>query len=368
MRWRAFIELCGHLRIGLLDGAPASLSCDVPSDVPWELVIEASSYHNVTPALAWSLRDRPDLPAHIRDYLDAVLALNGQRNATLLSALARIVAACNGIGVEPVLLKGAARLVEGTYPSPSLRILGDLDVLIPKERAGDVVAALHDIGFRPDPSDAPMPEAHHHLPMLHDRVLGGGVELHTDVAGAASREIIATDWYLAGARPSRFRDLNVRLPDPTRSVGHIVAHDQLDHEGYQDNKIELRQLLDLALIRARHADAIDWVELDGRFRGRKNGKVLATYLAMAKDLLGQPQPRLSRAPRRRAIEVLRHTIEPSSNPLPGVISQRLAALARNCVTFVRRDPSRLGRLLELRKWPGRVRFVLTAFKRAPPSW
>ena len=160
----------------------------------------------------------------------------------------------------------------------------------------------------------------------------------------------------------------LRLPDPTRSVGHIVAHDQLDHEGYQDNKIELRQLLDLALIRARHADGIDWVELDGRFRGRKNGKVLATYLAMAEVLLGQPQPRLSRAPRRSAIEVLRHTIEPSRNQLPRVISQRLAALTRNCVTFVRRDPSSLGRLLDLRKWPGRVRFVLTAFKRAPPTW
>src|SRR5262249_44419121 len=155
---------------------------------------------------------------------------------TLLSALARIVAACNGIGVEPVLLKGAARLVEGTYPSPSLRLLGDLDVLIPRGRTGDVLAALHDIGFHPDLNDAPMPEAHHHLPMLHDRERGGGVELHTDVSGARSRGIIATDWFLAGTRPGKFRDLNVRLPDPTRSIGHIVAHDQLDHEGYHHNK------------------------------------------------------------------------------------------------------------------------------------
>jgi hypothetical protein len=77
MRWRAFTELCGHLRAGLLDGAPALRSSGVPSDVPWELVIEASSYHSVTPALAWSLRDSPDLPSHIRDYLDAVLGLNG---------------------------------------------------------------------------------------------------------------------------------------------------------------------------------------------------------------------------------------------------------------------------------------------------
>jgi hypothetical protein len=331
-------------------------------------VIEASSYHNVTPALAWSLRDWPDIPSHIRDYLDAVLALNGKRNATLLSALARIVAACNGIGVEPVLLKGAARLVEGIYPSPSLRLLGDLDVLIPRERAGDVVAALHDVGFRPDPSDAPMPASHPHLPMLHDRELGGGVELHTDVAGARCRGIIATDWFLAGTRPGKFRDLNVRLPDPTRSVGHIVAHDQLDHEGYHHSKIELRQLLDLALIRSRHAGAIDWAELDRRFCVRRSGKVLATYLGLAESLLGQPRPPLSRAPRRGVIERLRRTMAPSRGELLDVISQRLAALTGVCVALVRRDPSSLGRLLDLRKWPARVRLVLTAFKRAPPTW
>jgi hypothetical protein len=204
--------------------------------------------------------------------------------------------------------------------------------------------------------------------MLHDRELGGGVELHTDVAGASSRAIIATDWYVGGTRPGRFRDLNVRLPDPTRSVGHIVAHDQLDHEGYRNNKIELRQLLDLALIRSRHADAIDWAELDRRFCGRKSGKVLATYLRMAEGLLGQPRPPLSRAPRRSAIEGLRDTMVPSRAQLPRMISQRLAELTRNCVTLVRRDPSSLGRLLDLRKWPGRARLVLTAFRRAPPGW
>jgi hypothetical protein len=34
----------------------------------------------------------PVIPREIREYLDAVLALNGQRNALLLEALSRIVA------------------------------------------------------------------------------------------------------------------------------------------------------------------------------------------------------------------------------------------------------------------------------------
>src|SRR5262249_15500015 len=154
--------------------------------------------------------------------------------------------------------------------------------------------------FRPDPNDAPMPAAHHHLPMLHDRELGGGVELHTDVAGARSMGIVATDWFLAGTRPGKFRELNIRLPDPTRSVGPIGVHDQLEHQGYHPSKTGLRQLLDRPIIRARHADAVDWSELDQRFCRQWSGKVLATYVAMAESLFGQPRPPLSRAPRRNA--------------------------------------------------------------------
>jgi hypothetical protein len=50
-RWEAFTSVCGYLRAGLLNGEQATT---VPN-VPWELLIEASSYHFVTPALAWCL-------------------------------------------------------------------------------------------------------------------------------------------------------------------------------------------------------------------------------------------------------------------------------------------------------------------------
>src|SRR5712691_5071934 len=106
-RWDAFTAVCEHLRAGLLGG-------ELPRrgpEVAWELLIEASSHHYVTPALAWCIKDQPDAPSEVRDYLDTVLALNAQRNEALLAGLARIVDALNAIAIEPVLLKGAARLV-----------------------------------------------------------------------------------------------------------------------------------------------------------------------------------------------------------------------------------------------------------------
>jgi hypothetical protein len=334
----------------------------------WELMIEASSYHCVTPALAWSLKDRPDLPPHIRDYLDTVLALNGKRNETLLAALARIVAACNAIGIEPVLLKGAARLVERAYPSPALRFLGDLDVLIAADRAADVVAALRAIGFHPGESDPAPPPSYHHLQMLHDRERGGGVELHTEVVSAESAGVIQTDWFVSGTHPGAFGDLRIRLPDATRSIGHIIVHDQLDHAGYRLKKLELRQVLDLCVIRARQEDAVDWTELDHRFCRMDRGEVLATYLGFAEALLGQPAPRLRCAARSGAIKEFRSAVAPSRSQRLRSIARRLASLAGDYAAQVRRDPVGVVRLLDWRKWPGRVRLVMTAFNRKPPAW
>ena len=96
---------------------------------------------------------------------------------------------------------------------------------------------------------------------------------------------------------------------PTPAVGFNVVHSQLNHEGYSTSGIELRQLLDLAMIRARHESAIDWSELDHRFSVAGFGHVLATYLKFAEVFFGQVAPRLSNMPRKLALERLRVFVE-----------------------------------------------------------
>jgi hypothetical protein len=355
-RWEAFIAVCGHLRAGLLGGEPPPQI----GEVPWELLVEASSHHRVTPALAWCLKDRPNVPAEARDYLDTILALNARRNESLLAVLARVSQACNSIGIEPVPLKGAARLVEQNYPAPSLRFLGDLDVLIPAERSADVVAALQAIGIYANPGNEAQPSSHH-LPMLYDHEAGGGVELHIDVVGGDGAGVIPTAWFRAGLLPCAFANLRIQLPDATRSVGHIIAHDQLQHAGYRFRSVELRQVLDLAVIRAGHERAIDWAELDRRFYRLGLGEVLATYLAIAEALLGQRLPPLRCMPRPRAIEDFRRTFERRR-------SQQLASIVARYVHLRLRDPGGLLRLFDRRKWPVRIRMVVNAFKRRPLDW
>jgi hypothetical protein len=106
---------------------------------------------------------------------------------------------------------------------------------------------------------------------------------------------------------SLFRGQRVRLPEPTRNVGHIIFHSEIFHGLYTLNKVQLRHVMDLALLRARHEKAIDWNELDRRFSAADAGEVLATYLHLASELLGQAAPQLSHAPRSDAMTELRST-------------------------------------------------------------
>jgi Uncharacterised nucleotidyltransferase len=345
-QWDAFADVCGFLRAGLLGGEP-------PPSRPhrnWELLIETSSFQFVTPSLAGCLHDEP-LAAEIRAYMDELLLLNGRRNALLLEALSRIVAAFNAIDIEPVLLKGCARLVEGDYPQPSMRFLNDLDLLVPSNRTNDAYAALMANGFNEKPGYEIPPDLHH-LPMLHEHQSGAGVEIHSALGRGPGVQILSTSWFYEGSRTFLLRDdLRVRLPDATRSVCHNVVHHQLHHSGYEKRIVELRQLLDLALIRKRHEDAIDWAELDHRFCRHGFGQVLATYLQFDEELLGQKAPQLRNKPRVGASESFRRIVDP---PILTTLFGLLAAAAN------RRGAFGVLRVLNPATWPRRFRSLQRA--------
>lgn len=299
-RWETFNAVCGHLRAGLLGGP----EFEWDSQTPWELLVEFSGRHNVTPALAWCLAVKPGIADDVRAFLRAVLERNGQRNARLLDCLARVVGALNALDIEPVLLKGAAHLVEGIYPTAELRVVGDLDLLVPRERGDDAAAALANIQFVATTNL--VPANHAHLPTMYDET-GIDVEIHTRVEHGTARNIVPVAWFREATRPCPFRDLKVRIPDATRSIAHNIVHSQIDHGRF--NQIELRALLDLATIRARHESTIDWADVDRRFTVAGFGDLLATYLSLAEILFGQPAPKLSGHPQARFFEAFRSAVE-----------------------------------------------------------
>jgi hypothetical protein len=299
-RWDAFTALCEYLHAGYLGGArPAA------REISWQLLIEIASFHYVTPALARCFENEPRVPDDVCEYFAAAAALNAERNEKMLAGLARVAGLLNAVAIEPMLLKGAALLAERIYPDPSMRLLGDIDILIPADRTGEALAALNAGGFTMKPAGVVPPPAHHHLQMLHDPDTGMGIELHTDVISSSADAVIATAWFCEHARPSLFCGQRILLPEASRNAGHIIFHSQIFHGRHDANQVQLRHLLDLALLRARRENAIDWDMLDHRFTAAGIRHVLASYLGFAETLFGQTPPKALQAPAEFGIVAMR---------------------------------------------------------------
>jgi hypothetical protein len=103
--------------------------------------------------------------------------------ALLRRELGAAVTALGAIGVAPLLVKGPA-VANRYYRDPALRTFADLDLLVPRQRLADGVAALADVGYsvageyRPDYPDSLYHDVHlersvgnHHVDLdLHWRL------------------------------------------------------------------------------------------------------------------------------------------------------------------------------------------------------
>jgi Uncharacterised nucleotidyltransferase len=111
-------------RPGASEGLHAALVSGLSAG--WEDVATRATNEFVVPAFAAAVRDLGligSLAPELRAFLAMAHAANVKRNGGLRSQLAAVVGAVNREGVEPVLLKGAIRLVDGLYPDPGWRMM-----------------------------------------------------------------------------------------------------------------------------------------------------------------------------------------------------------------------------------------------------
>jgi hypothetical protein len=219
-----------------------------------------------------------------------MLELNRSRNLKMADGLELAARALNAEGIEPLLLKGAAEMVDGLYPDPGIRVLGDLDILVPEHDVRRACETLTHAGFPVDPMAPKPPPGHHHLPMRAHARLGVGIELHRQVADRAARKIVPTSGYREQARELPFRGTRVLIANPTERLAHMIAHAQISDRRHRIGVPQLRQMLDVALFSRRHNAAIAWGSLETRFARAGARAVLQDCLAAAEILFGHPVP------------------------------------------------------------------------------
>jgi hypothetical protein len=247
----------------------------------------------VTPALWVALRNRQlteCLPADVRDYLRELHRLNILRNARLKVQATEVVHRLNAIGIEPILLKGAAALFVKTFTDPGSRMMLDLDILVPESAAQDCWETLCRTGYHPVAPSQERPKAglppidynrHHHLLPLHCLGDYGEVEVHRAAVPESQARMLPVDDLWANAESIHEGDACMGIPGPTDRILHNLVHSALVDRTYVRGRIALRSLHEMAELQARYRGRIDWNLIRQRFYRAGQFSALCGMLCLA---------------------------------------------------------------------------------------
>lgn len=237
----------------------------------WALLLQIARREGVAPLLyKVFLSEGIPSAAPIED-LKAAYYANVARNMRLFHELERVLDTLVEQGIPVVVLKGAA-LAKSLYEDPGLRVMSDLDLLVPKERLFDSVTAAEALGYTTEPQWR-YPEIRRGQRMLtfFEANLDGGadgqthLELHWGlVASEASFYRPRMEWFwqqVTTGEPGL--KSGTWVLNPTANLLFLCAHLALKHFLYKhgDDCTNLRWYYDLHLLINKHREQIDWDEV-----------------------------------------------------------------------------------------------------------
>ena len=141
----------------------------------WPDVEKLADEHLVSPALWAALSRRASvdqLPVPVADRLRTAYLQNVGRNVALRLQAREAIGALNQSGVEPILLKGVLYLLDGTLSDVGVRVMADIDFVVPHD----------DFATKPDAWPPVHPRRCHPLEPL------GRVHESTDHANGLGRQ------------------------------------------------------------------------------------------------------------------------------------------------------------------------------------
>lgn len=272
----------------------------------WKTVIGLANAHLVSPTLWVALSDRGlanSLPSDVRDYLHEMHRLNSVRNQRLRLQTIEASRALNSIGVTPVLLKGAASLFVKTYGDLGSRVMTDLDLLVPQERAMDCWNQLRTLGYRRSDPDTDVDFYHyHHLEPLSRSGEYATIEVHKAALSPVRTGRLygvcvtpedvdrMTQLIRKEAEPVREQEVAMSVPSRTHRTLHLILHSAYVDNAHRCGTLPLRPIHELALMQSVFGEDIDWSTIRGVLEADGKSNVLNDWIYLAHRLYGSPLP------------------------------------------------------------------------------
>lgn len=214
----------------------------------------------------------------IHDLLVEVRRRAEARNRRIRDQFAELLGPLNEIGVEPIPMKGLARLL-GSATS-ACRLLSDIDIMVPAERRGECAAVMTRLGYvRSEEPDERAP-----VVFARGRDVGS-VDLHTRLKPYYLH--LGFDELARLCRPARVASGTVLMPSTTAEAVMLIAHDQLHDADYWRGLVDVRHLLDLGEI---VGEGVNWPALASIFPAGSSRRGMEVGLLTAQAFVGAEIP------------------------------------------------------------------------------
>ena len=222
-------------------------------DSRWDRAIRYARSSRLLGSLAERFHGDPAwdvLPPRVRALLQGEVYRNAFFERAARHEIACVARALTGIEVPVVLLKGAAYLLQG-LPHARGRQIGDVDLMVPRDRLDEVESALLRSGWQFAKTSAY--DQHYYRAWSHElpsmRVPGHALELdvHHTILPIKGRLRPDAAQLLAAARPLGAGPW--RCLAPADQILHAAAHLFQDSDGWN----KLRDLIDLDRLIRHHA-------------------------------------------------------------------------------------------------------------------
>jgi len=236
-----------------------------------------------------------------------------------LDALDEILSACTpAISETIVLLKGISLCLR-VYPEAHLRMMGDIDLLVPATMVRHVESVLRQLGYVQRSEQVPEFYASHHhsMPFVHPRH-ETVIEVHTglfppDVPLSGSRNF-QRDSVISKTESMQFRGHTVRHLDTETELAYLAAHWINERECFG---FAIIPILDLAMLIHQHGEKLDWEHFIASLRYSPEASYVRVALGFVHDRAGIRLPgdfrkqldRLTAKPGRMVDPVLHRMIQ-----------------------------------------------------------
>lgn len=108
------------------------------SNINWDDIVKISTQYYVFPSLYTNLHSANMLsllPDDLVAFMEHIYSLNAERNKAILTQCHEINQVLNQHHIFPIFLKGTGYLLSNLYTDIGERMIGDIDILVPKKRA-----------------------------------------------------------------------------------------------------------------------------------------------------------------------------------------------------------------------------------------